>query len=114
MGGECSYLLRCTEQYGLEFLPNERWMSPYMLSWQPRHVEQVLVVSGFDRLELALNPSSISLPTTAARDILTSRSLSSSYGLARMTSRSTLMRSGKAIHKMPRFHRTQQPRLVLR
>jgi len=42
MGGECNYLLRVNEECRLEFVPDEEWMTPYMLSWQEEDIQAFL------------------------------------------------------------------------
>ena len=61
MGGECNLLLRCTPEYGLEFVPNERWKSSYMLSWSQHDVDATLDAAQQILLETAAH---LSLPVT--------------------------------------------------
>lgn len=42
MGGECNYLLRVTEEYGLEFVPDEEWQSQAMRAWEEKDIEELL------------------------------------------------------------------------
>ena len=42
MGGECNLLLRCTPEYGLEFVPERLWKSDYMLSWSQHDIDATL------------------------------------------------------------------------
>ncbi|XP_024394902.1 IMP-specific 5'-nucleotidase 1 [Physcomitrium patens] len=42
MGGECNYLLRVNEDYRLEFVPDDLWMSPDMLQWSDSDVQELL------------------------------------------------------------------------
>lgn len=42
MGGECNYLLAVTDDYRLEFVPNERWQTEEMIGWDESAVEALL------------------------------------------------------------------------
>ena len=54
MGGECNYLLRCVwPECRLEFVPEQDWKSPYMLSWTPQGVDQLLLAATGVLLETA-------------------------------------------------------------
>ncbi len=59
MGGECNYLLRVAyPSRRLEFVPDEEWKSPYMMSWQEGDIRRLLdeaeasLLEGAKRLRL--------------------------------------------------------------
>jgi len=66
MGGECNYLLRIkaagpTANRRLEFVPDEEWKSPYMMSWEEEDIENLLtnaesmLLDGAARLRMPVN-----------------------------------------------------------
>ena len=42
MGGECNYLLRVNKHLRLEFVPDHKWKTPIMRSWEEHDVQHVL------------------------------------------------------------------------
>lgn len=76
MGGECNYLLRVNPvDKRLEFIPDEEWKTPEMLSWHEEDIKelldegQTLLVEGAARLCLPVQvirkPRSVGVVPTA-------------------------------------------------
>ncbi|XP_057831128.2 IMP-specific 5'-nucleotidase 1 isoform X2 [Cryptomeria japonica] len=42
MGGECNYLLRVNDNYGLEFVEDKLWQSEDMLHWKEQDIQKLL------------------------------------------------------------------------
>lgn len=66
MGGECNYLLRVTSckatgRKKLEFVPDEKWKSEYMMTWQQEDIDELLsraesmLLDGAARLRLPVD-----------------------------------------------------------
>jgi IMP and pyridine-specific 5'-nucleotidase len=65
MGGECNYLLRVAgPDRRLEFVPDEEWKSPYMMSWTEEDINELLQDAETLLLEGA---SRLRLPVTVMR-----------------------------------------------
>lgn len=62
MGGECNYLLRVTPDTNrLEFVPDDEWKTPEMMSWKEEDIEallrnaEIMLVEGANRLNLQVD-----------------------------------------------------------